>query len=146
VERGHNILNEDAQAAIGSVYLLIRPHPRPDDLNYAIQSINRWAVDQFGISAEIGTQGEQSLLDAATGFRRDAFRRWRYLLRLPMIYSTLPDAERDAVTWSQLVTIWQVIGRLVRGGSPARVFFCDAGSRIKTGCLFRPCMGRSIKP
>jgi hypothetical protein len=38
----------------------------------------------------------------------------------------LPDAERDAVTWSQLVTIWQVIGRLVRGGSPARVFFCDA--------------------
>jgi hypothetical protein len=43
-----------------------------------------------------------------------------------MIYSTLPAPERNAVTWSQLVTIWQVIGRLVRGGSPAQVFFCDA--------------------
>ena len=59
-------------------------------------------------------------------FRHEAFTRWRYLLRLPMIYSTLPNSERVAVTWSQLVTIWQVIGRLVRGGSPARVFFCDA--------------------
>jgi hypothetical protein len=43
-----------------------------------------------------------------------------------MVYSTLPASERVAVTWTQLVTIWQVIGRLVRGGQPAQVFFCNA--------------------
>jgi hypothetical protein len=41
VERGHNILNEDNQAAIGAVYFLVRPHPRPDDISYAIQSIKK---------------------------------------------------------------------------------------------------------
>ena len=29
-------------------------------------------------------------------------------------------------TWDQLVVMWQVIGRLVRGGVPARVVFVDA--------------------
>ena len=29
-------------------------------------------------------------------------------------------------TWDQLVVMWQVIGRLVRGGAPARVVFVDA--------------------
>ena len=43
-----------------------------------------------------------------------------------MVYSTLPPADRDALTWSELVSIWQVIGRLVRGGCDARIFFCDA--------------------
>jgi hypothetical protein len=38
----------------------------------------------------------------------------------------MPKKEREAVTWNQLVAIWQVIGRLIRGGCPARVFFCDA--------------------
>lgn len=35
-----------------------------------------------------------------------------------------PDRQ-EAVTWTQMVSIWQVIGRLVRGGSPAHMFFCD---------------------
>jgi hypothetical protein len=39
---------------------------------------------------------------------------------------TLEDRDRIPLTWSQLVSIWQVIGRLVRGGCPARVYFCDA--------------------
>jgi len=131
VERGHNILNEANQAAIGAVYFLVRPHPRPDDISYAVQSINHWAVahddDSDWFAEACGSAVDAADL-ATTGavFRSTAYRRWRYLLRLPMIYSTLPAQERAAVTWSQLVTIWQVIGRLVRGGSPAQVFFCDA--------------------
>ncbi len=131
VERGHNILNEDNQAAIGAVYFLVRPHPRPDDMSYAIQSINQWAVaqhnnvDWFEEQSRLEHDGHQ-LSTIGHTFRSAAYGRWRYLLRMPMIYSTLPVQERDAVTWSQLVTIWQVIGRLVRGGSPAQVFFCDA--------------------
>ena len=37
----------------------------------------------------------------------------------------LPQDEKSAFTWDQLVVIWQVIGRLVRGGVPARVHFVD---------------------
>jgi len=127
VERGHNIMNQDNQAAIGSVFFLIRPHPRPDDINFAIQSINRWAVDTIDTQpSAFDDSAKRGLAADAERFREMAFRQWWRLLRLPMIYSTLPSYERDAVTWSQLVTIWQVIGRLVRGGAPARVHFVDA--------------------
>lgn len=128
IERGHNILNEQNQAAIGSVYFLIRPHPRPDDIGFAIQSINRWAVEEYTNIRGSDTVPAHSLdvLETGKAFREAAFKRWRYLLHLPMIYGTLPPNEREAITWSQLVTIWQVIGRLIRGGSSARVFFCDA--------------------
>jgi hypothetical protein len=64
--------------------------------------------------------------EQALAFRRDAFREWRHLIQLPMRYSTLPTHEHRAVTWGHLVTIWQVIGRLIRGGVPASVYFCDA--------------------
>jgi len=125
VERGHNILNEIDQAAIGAVYFLVRPHPRPDDLGYAIQSINYWAIENYARTTE-SSDSDTTVTAIAEIFRQSAFERWRYLLRLPLVYSTLPSDEHAAVTWSQLVTLWQVIGRLVRGGSPARVFFCDA--------------------
>ena len=38
----------------------------------------------------------------------------------------MPHSARRALIWSQQVSIWQVIGRLVRGGCEAQVFFCDA--------------------
>jgi hypothetical protein len=125
VERGHNILNENNQAAIGAAYFLVRPHPRPDDLNLPISAINAWAV------ANYARDWGKDILESGQSFRKAAYARWRYWLHLPWIYSTLPDIERDAVTWTQLVTIWQVIGRLVRGGSPARVYFVDAAFKSK---------------
>ncbi|MGB9752774.1 hypothetical protein [Roseiflexus castenholzii] len=135
VERGHNILNERNEAAIGAAYVLVRPHPRPDDITYAIHAINRWALDS---SASLHQDDQrlkthQSSLEAiANAFRRSADKKWRRLLQMPMIYKTLTPEERDALTWTQLVVIWQVIGRLVRGGSPARVFFCDAAFAPRT--------------
>lgn len=131
VERGHNILNQHYQAAIGAVFFLIRPHPRPDDLNFAIHSINRWAVETIRQQLE---QIPRATLDQQAGnFRHQASKQWRNLLTLPMRYSTLPQAEHIAVTWSQLVSIWQVIGRLVRGGVAAQVFFCDAAFALPDG-------------
>ena len=44
VERGHNIVIPGGKAAIGTVYFLARPHPRPDSLDLAIQAVNDWAV------------------------------------------------------------------------------------------------------
>lgn len=128
VERGHNILNDQQQAAIGAAYFLVRPHPRPDDIGHAIHAINRWAVLHYNNQEWLKQVCDGDICPKPVGemFRAYAYRQWRYLLKLPVIYSTLPDAERDTLAWNQLVTIWQVIGRLVRGGVPARVSFCDA--------------------
>src|SRR6266700_2413605 len=44
IERGHNILVGE-EAAIGSVYFLVRPYPVPGDIHAAINKINTWATD-----------------------------------------------------------------------------------------------------
>lgn len=138
VERGHNILNEDKKAAIGAVYFLIRPHPRPDDINYIIHAINRWAVEKHQDLPWLTTicKGNIPTLEpVGKAFRTEAFRQWRYLVRMPLRYSTLPYDARRALIWSQQVSIWQVIGRLVRGGCEAQVFFCDAKFAPRTANL-----------
>lgn len=129
VERGHNIVIPGGKAAIGSVYFLARPHPRPDDIALAIQAINDWAVRQV--------RGEerrfhQAALAAGTPdlagltFRRAARRKWNRYLTRQLSWTSLPEDEKVSFTWDQLVVMWQVIGRLVRGGVPARVVFVDA--------------------
>lgn len=135
IERGHNILNEVGKAAFGAAYFLVRPHPRPDDINFAIHSINRWAVEKHNDVNWLTNKCKDNLLTVdkvGQAFLDATYRHWRYLLRLPMIYSTLPPKQREAVIWNQLVSIWQVIGRLIRGGSPARVIFCDAAFALGT--------------
>lgn len=133
IERGHNILNDQDAAAIGAAYFLIRPHPRPDDISFAVQSINRWAIERAQ-DLVAGVVRGTPVDDLGRQVRRQAYDRWRWLLQLPIVYSTLPSREREAVIWNQMVSVWQVIGRLVRGGSPARVHFCDAafGRKIAT--------------
>ncbi|MFF3497312.1 hypothetical protein ACFYWS_38970 [Streptomyces sp. NPDC002795] len=139
VERGHNILTDPQQpgeervAAFGTVFFLVRPHPRPDDLSLAIFAINDWAtrfvrdhpgLPQGTFSELVGKAAD--LDDAGNAFRKTARGVWRHLLSRPYIYSALSEAEKQSFAWDQLVTIWQVIGRLVRGGVPARVVFVDA--------------------
>ncbi|MGR8007689.1 pPIWI_RE_Z domain-containing protein [Streptomyces hypolithicus] len=133
IERGHNILNQSHKAAFGTVLFLARPHPRPDDLSLAVFAVNDWVTrfvrDQP--NAEAGTfaklVADATDLDAAgLAFRLAARKEWRRLLSRRYIYSQLSDAEKTSFAWDQLVTIWQVIGRLVRGGVPARVVFVDA--------------------
>jgi hypothetical protein len=127
VERGHNILNDHGTAALGSVYFLARPHPRPDDLALAVQAINDWTIRQIDSGDFHRLVRTAGTLDAAGNrFRMQARRQWRHYLNRRVSWSSLPAAEKDSQTWDQLVVIWQVIGRLVRGGVPARVHFCDA--------------------
>jgi hypothetical protein len=129
VERGHNILNEEGKAALGAVYFLVRPHPRPDDISYIISSMNAWYMqkhtDASWLSAN-SKQAQPSFENVTQAFRGQAFKEWRRLLRTPLIYSTLKGNDLSALIWTQLVSLWQVIGRLVRGGCAAQVIFCDA--------------------
>jgi hypothetical protein len=127
VERGHNIVLEDGTAAIGTVYFLARPHDRPDDINLAIHAENDWAM-RFVADGEFDAlrYGNPTPDAAAAEFRRQAVRKWHRYLTRTVAWSSLRTEEKDAFTWDQLVVMWQVIGRLVRGGAPARVKFCDA--------------------
>ncbi|MFB6953585.1 hypothetical protein ACFCXP_28490 [Streptomyces niveus] len=153
VERGHNILNAQRNAAFGTALFLARPHPRPDDLSLAVFAVNDWATrfvrDEPGL--EQGTFG--ALVDKAEGldaaglaFRHVARGEWRRLLSRRYIYSQLSERERRSFTWDQLVTIWQVIGRLVRGGVPARVVFVDARFAPRTARALAPGVDRGRLP
>ncbi|WP_433243521.1 hypothetical protein ACQPYK_39975 [Streptosporangium sp. CA-135522] len=133
IERGHNILNTQRTAAFGTVLFLARPHPRPDDLSLAVFAVNDWTARFVrdlpvpgGITfSELVAKADD--LDAAgLAFRHEARREWRRLLSRRYVYSRLSPTEKRSFAWDQLVTIWQVIGRLVRGGVPARVVFVDA--------------------
>ncbi|MEU5696824.1 hypothetical protein [Actinosynnema sp. NPDC020468] len=126
VERGHNILNEEGTAAIGSVYFLARPNPRPDDLGLAVHTVNDW-ITRAVSSGEFGkwVRDAASLDEGAGDVRTRARSEWYRALARSLAWSRLGD-DREAVTWDLLVLIWQVIGRLVRGGVPARVVFVDA--------------------
>ncbi|MCT7351843.1 signal recognition particle [Streptomyces sp. 15-116A] len=129
VERGHNIVLRGGKAAIGTVYFLARPHPRPDDISLAIQSINDWAVRQLRDTDGSFAQGALAAATpdrAAVAFRSRARGQWNRFLTRKLAWSSLRDDEKVAFTWDQLVVMWQVIGRLVRGGVPARVVFVDA--------------------
>jgi hypothetical protein len=127
VERGHNIVLPGGKAAIGTVYFLARPHHRPDDITLAIQSVNDWTVRYVrdgGFAQQ--TRAVGSLDDAGLAFRNLGRQKWQRFLTRRMSWSSLPPDEKLSVTWDQLVIMWQVIGRLVRGGVPARVVFVDA--------------------
>ena len=127
VERGHNIVLPGGKAAIGTVYFLARPHPRPDDITLAIQSVNDWAVRyvrEGGFAQQVRAAG--SLDNAGLAFRDLGRQKWQRYLTRRLSWSSLPPDEKLSVTWDQLVVMWQVIGRLVRGGVPARVVFVDA--------------------
>lgn len=129
VERGHNIVLDDGTAAIGSVYFLVRPHDRPDDINLAIHAINDWAIRFTGADSSPFfdlVHQQPTLNQAADEFRRHARERWRHYLTRSVARSALTEDERKSFDWDQMVTMWQVIGRLVRGGVKARVKFCDA--------------------
>ncbi|KOV76890.1 hypothetical protein ADL03_42335 [Nocardia sp. NRRL S-836] len=138
VERGHNILNRVGKAAFGVAFFLVRPHPVPTDLSLAVFAINDWVtrfvrgtlekplVPTTPPSFRELVSAAPSLDAAGKAFRDLARARWGKLLTRRYSYLRLSAAERRSFAWDQLVTMWQVIGRLVRGGVPARVVFVDA--------------------
>ncbi|MFC8422738.1 hypothetical protein ACFUN7_17985 [Streptomyces sp. NPDC057236] len=149
VERGHNILNARRDAAFGTALFLARPHPRPDELSLSVFAVNDWisrfvrdrprADDLPGPATFTELVAQATTLDQAGRDLRFAGRQeWRRLLSRRYIYSRLSPWEKRAFAWDQLVTMWQVIGRLVRGGVPARVVFVDAA--------FAPRLARSLAP
>ncbi|RKT56653.1 hypothetical protein [Saccharothrix australiensis] len=135
VERGHNILNVGKVAAFGVAIFLARPHPRPDDLAMAVFAINDWATrytrglgradTEYGTFEDVVTKHDDLDL-AGKAFRKLGRTQWNRVLHRRYVYTRLGKHDKQSFAWDHLVTMWQVIGRLVRGGVPARVVFVDA--------------------
>ena len=130
MERGHNIL-VGQEGAIGSVYFLVRPFPRPGDPHAAIQRMNAWAAEYVPTltSLNAGEAGQQ--------LREEAYARWKRDLQGEETYKG--TADKTPLLWTQLVLVWQCIGRLLRGGAAARVHFIDAKwAEVTTGLTAGP--------
>ncbi|MET8982614.1 hypothetical protein ABZX85_44255 [Streptomyces sp. NPDC004539] len=127
IERGHNILNDSHVAALGAAFYLVRPHLHPEDLSYHVQTMNRWAVEE--IRRAIPAAGPDTALgERARMFRELARRTWLDLLEGTLQYRATGahSAQRRAMDWTNIVPLDQIIGRMLRGGATARVYFCDA--------------------
>jgi len=130
LERGHNILNENRIAAFGAAVFLSRPMPVPDDWQTTVQQLNSWALEKssdFSLYQAIQKRGDAlTLTNVENEFYRYAVAKMLELNCRAMSFKQLTSDERSVLCWTQLVSIWQIIGRLVRGGVPCIVHFLDA--------------------
>lgn len=124
IERGHNIVEEDGSARIGSVYFLVRPMPVPHEFGLAVRDMNHWAMSKW--TERISGVESDSVERHWNDYRAAAYRAWHAILRDPGRYQSATPQRRRNIAWTQLVALWQTAGRGVRGGSSVRVHFCDA--------------------
>ena len=131
LERGHNILNQQNIAAFGTGIFFNRPMPVPDDWQSTVRQMNAWALDNIGnkdiYQNKIQTNGEDrlTLINASTIFYAAAMNKMIDLNCRAMSYKQLDNHERSVLCWTQLISMWQVVGRLVRGGVPCLIYFLD---------------------
>lgn len=123
LERGHNILNENNIAAFGAVVFFSRPMPVPDDWQITVQQLNNWAILQ---AENCELNASLSLTEVENQFYQSAIAKMLELNCRAMSFAQLNREERSVLCWTELVSIWQIIGRLVRGGVPCLVHFLDA--------------------
>ncbi|MCT7953126.1 hypothetical protein NG798_25335 [Ancylothrix sp. C2] len=129
LERGHNILNNKQIAAFGAAVFLCRPMPVPDDWQTTVQQLNNWALENASNSnlyEPMQRRGDAlTLSNVENEFYKYAVAKMLDLSCRAMSFRQLTDDERSVLCWTQLVSIWQIIGRLVRGGVPCIVHFLD---------------------
>lgn len=129
LERGHNILNDNRIAAFGAAVFLNRPMPVPDDWQTTVQQLNNWALQKssdLSLSESLQKRGDAlTLTNIENEFYQYAVAKMLDLNCRAMSFKQLTSDERSVLCWTQLVSIWQIIGRLVRGGVPCIVHFLD---------------------
>ncbi|WP_107668815.1 hypothetical protein [Cyanothece sp. BG0011] len=122
LERGHNILNDQRIAAFGVAVFVSRPMPVPNDWQITVRQLNNWALNHY-----LDTQLTQlsNLTEVENKFYQLARNKLYQLNLRSMSFKQLSEEERQVLSLNQFVSIWQVIGRLVRGGVPCLVHFLD---------------------
>ncbi|GAA0404189.1 hypothetical protein [Paenibacillus motobuensis] len=127
VGRGYNILNQNGEALFGSVFFLIRPYPIPNDMNYLVQSLHAYLPSYLQQITQQGINYDKAM----SKLRQISNTKFEAMYKKPDFWSILSDFEREVMAWFTFIPIWQMIGRLLRGGKDARVFYCDSKFNAK---------------
>lgn len=123
ISRGYNIMDKDGRGALfGSAFFLIRPYPVPNDLSYFVQILH----GNLPLYFEEIVKNNLTYADAMRKIRKKSRGKFEDMYRKPDYWSILSDQERTVLAWFTFIPTWQLIGRLLRGGKDARVFYCDA--------------------
>lgn len=122
VGRGYNILDQNGESLFGSVFFLVRPYPIPNDMNYLVQALHSYLPQYLQRITGQGIHYEK----AVSKLRQISSGKFEAMYKKPDYWSFLNDSEREVMAWYTFIPIWQMIGRLLRGGKDARVFYCDS--------------------
>ncbi|HFK1458742.1 TPA: hypothetical protein ACGXMC_004488 [Bacillus cereus] len=127
VGRGFNILDGGTGALFGSVFFLVRPYPVPNDFNYMIQVLHAaFPVFMNQIESRGLHYGK-----AIKQLRKLSMGRFESMYKRADFWAVLTSKEREVLSWFIFIPVWQMIGRLLRGGRNARVYYCDGSFHNK---------------
>ncbi len=133
IQRGFNILDELGGALIGTTFFLVRPVPPPDDIKPQLMSLNAWLLDQLEHGERVLKPRSVSGLETMINLRQQAYRQWERRLASKYGIKAMPDDLYDEFLRDQFISVWQTVGRMLRGGRQAQVIFVDSAFGEKTG-------------
>jgi hypothetical protein len=129
INRGLNLVDGNGEALFGTVFFLVRPYPTPEDVIYMLTALHSIMDDFLHDLKKKNIPAAEKIKK----LRMEANSIFQTMYVTPEYWTRLSDENRKRLGWVLFVNIWQMIGRLIRGGSPARVYYCDEAfyQRIK---------------
>ncbi|WP_044640736.1 pPIWI_RE_Z domain-containing protein [Risungbinella massiliensis] len=122
INRGLNLVDEYGEALFGTVFFLVRPYPTPEDVLYMLTALHSM-MDDYLLDLK---NRNLTAVEKIKKLRIRANSLFQTMYVTPEYWTALKDDDRKRLAWFLFVNIWQMIGRLIRGGAPARVYYCDA--------------------
>ncbi|GAB7386960.1 hypothetical protein BSNK01_07960 [Bacillaceae bacterium] len=123
VGRGYNILHPDSgRSLFGTVFFLVRPYAVPGDMTYLIPALHGFLPDFL---AEIRAK-ELTYEEGIKYLRHKSIVFLERMVRKPNYWTILGEDDRKILSWYTFILVWQMIGRLLRGGTRARVYYVDS--------------------
>lgn len=120
ISRGYNILNQNGKSYFGSIFFLVRPYMVPEDFESYFQILHS-KIDYF---IENSISKSDDIGERMADIRKNSFAKLAQLSQ-NRFWKSLDDEFRMILSWFTLIPIKQAIGRLQRGGTSCRVFYCD---------------------
>lgn len=125
--RGYNIVDRDGNAAVRSIFFLVRPMPVPDDITLKISKLNGYISNKFNLK-QVSDWGAYS-----NDVKNEGGKFWGIMERdSGCRLSDLSNENKRDITASVFIVILQTYGRSVRVGNettidcyPPRIYFAD---------------------
>lgn len=120
ISRGYNILDRNGKSYFGSIFFLVRPYMVPEDFESYFQILHS-RIDYF---IENSISKSEDIGERMADIRKNSYGKLAQLSQ-NRYWKSLDDEFRMILSWFTLIPIKQAIGRLQRGGTSCRVFYCD---------------------